>query len=335
MHKDIYKNHTATLIFICLGVLITYLNINYSKDWEGYKFWYSLVEARSWSHFFGQFSLMNEPLYKASSKWVSELIGFGGFVVLATVSLLTLKLHYLKKIVGNVFLATFFYVCLYLLLFEGTVIRVAYATSFIVMALYFLGKERYKLAVFSVLLASQIHFTAILFLLIFPIYFINSLRRVLWVIFTLSPLFILTGFSAFSVFENIIEWVNPRYLEYNKTKLVNQNSTGLYYYFIAFFAVVILLVHMYLKEKIASDRFCRALHSICMVGIIFMCLFHTHVAIGARIGELLLLPLVVLLSWVSMELYKKELHLQQAGLLGLMMAYFAARWAYLYPTMFV
>jgi hypothetical protein len=333
-HIDFYKKYIAMIFFLCLGVLVTYMNVHYSKDWEGYRFWYSILEEESWPRFFNEFNFLREPLYKASSKWVSEFIGFTGFVFLATVTLLFMKLHFMEKIVGNVVVATFFYVCLYLLLFEGTVIRVAYATSFIILALYFLNRQRYLLALFFIFVASQIQFTTILFLLIFPFYFVRPLRVVVWIIFVLSPLIVAFNLSPFAVLESFIGAINPRYLEYNQSKLINQNSTGLYLYFIAFFAMLVLLAQMYLKENFASDRFARALHSVSMIGIIFMCAFHSHVAIGARIGELLLLPIVILLSWVSIDLYKNGRHVQQTGLISVMVAYFAARLFYLYPTMF-
>jgi hypothetical protein len=331
---DFYKKNITTIFFISLGILITYMNIHYSKDWVGYRFWHSRLELITWSRFFGEFSFFQEPLWKISSKWMSEFIGFTGFILLATVATLCMKLHYLSRIVGSVIVATAFYICLYLLLFEGTVIRVAYATSFIILAFYFLREQRYLLVLFFIFVASQIHLTTILFLLVFPFYFVERLRPSAWILFILSPLFIVFNFSAFAVLESLIEVIQPRYLEYNRATLINQNSTGLYFYFIAFFAMLVVLIQLYLKERFVSDRFARALHSVAMTGVISMCLFHTHVAVGARIGELLLLPIVILLSWVSIDLYKSERHIEQAGLLFVVLAYFAARLFYLYPTLF-
>lgn len=281
------------------------------------------------------FNPLREPLYKWLSKGVGQLIGFDGFVFLATVSLLFIKLHFFGKIVGNFLVTTFFYGCLYLLLFEGTAIRVGYAVALIIPALYFLKTQKCSYAFLLIILASQIHLSALIFLIIFPLYYSRRLNSIVFFLFLLAPLFIVFDVSVFTAFKQAIGTINPRYLQYDEAKLVNQNSTGLYVYFIAFFAMVLMAIHVYLKEQIQIDRFTAMLQSVTLSGVIFMCMLHDHVAVGARLGELLLIPIVILLSWLYVQFSERRMYFHQFGLMSLFLAYFMARLLYLYPRMFV
>ena len=142
--NNLIKNNYEVFIFIALGIITFYLSINFSKDWIHYNFLYeNKISNVAWQSFLNQFSLFKEPLFFISSKAVGQLVGFSIFVFLATVILLTIKLRYLSKIMQDPFLGTFFYVCFYLLLLEGTAIRVGYAIAFIIPALYFLREHKF------------------------------------------------------------------------------------------------------------------------------------------------------------------------------------------------
>lgn len=328
------KCHTETILFLALGLITFYLSINFSKDWIHYQWWYGLVEETSWLSMLNDLSPLKEPVYKFMSKWVGSKISFTGFVLIATVSLLFIKLRFLGKVVGSIFVGTFFYVCLYLLLFEGTSIRIGYAIALIIPALYFLKTQRYLNAFVLILLASQIHLTALVFLIVFPLYFFRQLNLMVYLLFLIAPLLFLFDISVFALLRQELGMINPRYLLYDEIKLVNQNSTGLYVYFIAFFAMVLMVIYVYLKEKIRSDRFAAMLYSVTLLGVVFMCLFHDHVAVGARLGELLLVPIVILLSWLYMNFSERNMYLHKIGLVLVFFIYFSARLLYLYPSMF-
>jgi hypothetical protein len=329
-----FKRHAETVLFLALGLITFYLSINFSKDWINYQWWYGLLEDRSWLSMLSDLSPLNEPVYKFVSKWVGSQIGFTGFVLIATVSLLFVKLRFLGKIVGNIFAGTFFYACLYLLLFEGTAIRISYAISLIIPALYFLKDQRHLYAFVLIILASQIHLTAFIFLIVFPLYFFRRLNLVVYFLFIMAPLLFVFDISAFTLIKQWLGMINPRYLLYGEAKLVNQNSTGLYVYFIIFFASLLIAIYVYLKEKIQSERFAATLYSVTLLGVIFMCMFHDNVAVGARLGELLLVPIVILLSWLYMHFSERSMYLHKIGLVSVFFIYFSARLLYLYPTMF-
>lgn len=328
------KRHHQTILFLGLGLITGFLSTHYSKDWKDYLYWYGLAKDTTWSNLVNDFSPLREPIYNWVAKAIGGLIGFASFVLIATVLLLFVKLRYLAKILDSAFIGTFFYVCLYLLLLEGTVIRAGYAVALIVPALYFLKIQRPLYSFILVILASQIHFTASLFLIIFPLYYFRQLNIVIFIIFLLSPLLIVFDVSAFAMLRQGISAINPRYLLYGSSKTLNQNSTGLYFYFIAFYGMLLIAIYCYLKEKIKSDRFAATIFSICLSGIILMCVFHDHVAVGARLGELLLLPVVILLSWLYMYFSARLMYLHQIALTSIFMLYFVARLLYLYPALF-
>lgn len=330
-----FKRNCDTLLFLALGFITFYLCVNYSRDWINYNFWYQKkANEVSWYYFYTHYNPLKEWLYHYVSKAVGALIGFAGFAMVATVTSLFFKLRYLGKIIDNPFIATFFYVCIYLLLLEGTVMRVGYALSLIVIALYCLKIQKYFGSFLLIMIASQIHLSAILFLVIFPLYFFKRLNLIVYLTFLLAPLLIVFDVAVFDLFRQVVLWANPRYLQYDGAKLLTQNSTGLYLYFIAFFMVWLLTIGFYLQHKIRQDRFAATLYSVAVLGVVAMCLFHDHVAMGARLGELLLIPIVILLSWMYMQFLEQKKYTHQIILVSIYALYFLARLVYLYPTMF-
>ena len=332
-NNNLIKNNYEIFIFIALGIITFYLSINFSKDWLNYVFIYeNKISNVAWQSFLNQFSVFKEPLFFISSKAAGQLVGFSIFVFLATVILLTIKLRYLSKIMQDPFLGTFFYVCFYLLLLEGTAIRVGYAIAFIIPALYFLREHKFLYAFLLILVASQIHLTALIFLIVFPLYFFKSLNIFVYLAFIFSPLLIIFDISVLKMFKELIVTINPKYLHYfGEKKLLVQNSTGLYLYFIAFFSMLLSAVFFYMKELVLNDRFISSVFSITLCGIVSMCVFHDFVAIGARFGELLLVPIVILLGHLYKTFSLNKMLVHRFILISLSLGYLAARFVYLYP----
>jgi len=232
----------------------------------------------------------------------------------------------------SAFLGTFFYVCFYLLLLEGTAIRVGFAIACIIPALYFLKEHKFFYAFLLILIASQIHLTALLFLIAFPLYFFKPLNVIVYLAFIFSPLLIVFDISVLNMLKELIATINPKYLYYFKEdRLVVQNSTGLYLYFIAFFTVLLGAVFVYLRDLVMNDRFLSTIFSITLCGIILMCVFHDFVAVGARFGELLLVPIVILLGHFYKTFALNKMLLHQFALVSMSLSYLAARFIYLYP----
>lgn len=327
------QNLLVNLGYLCLGLIAFLMNIGYSKDWSSHLWWYESLHSTSWRDWYATTSLMREPGYQLLSKLIGGKLTFPVFVCLATISLLFLKLRYLSKIVENPYVGTFFYVSLYLLLFEGTVLRVAYATAFVIPGLYFLQQKKYWLSALFIMTAGLIHFSAFVYLAAFLIYFARPMGNLILWAFLAAPLLAIFDYSILSLFRDSITTINPRYLLYLDQKVIVQNSTGLYFYFIAFFALTLLAIEFFLRSLLRSDRFALTLQRLAMLGVILMCALHHHVAVGARLGEMLLLPIVVLLSWLYLHFDQQRSALLKWALVTGFMAYMLARSIYLYPSL--
>jgi len=280
-------------------------------------------------------SPFKEPLYFMTSKAIGELIGFPLFILSTTLTLILIKLNYLSKIVGDTLIATFFYVCLYLFLFEGTILRVAYSTAFIIPAMYYLKNNRLFFSILFFLVATQIHLTSSIFIMMYPLFFFRCLNWFVLALFFLSPLAIILEISAFDLSIDMSKLLTDKYEFYAREKsILGQNSTGLYYYFIGFFYTVIIFTGYHLKQQIISDPFKMMAFSLATIGVSLMCLFYDNVAAGARLGELLLITMVFLLSWLSFELKEKGLNKLVCLLIVVFICYGLARFIYLFPKLF-
>lgn len=326
------KPSLSLVVCLLLGVLTSVLSVYFSLDAAGYKLTvFAAILPLSWQALLANFSFFNEFLFKLMAYILGNNMGFEASMMLMTILFLTLKLQYLGRITHHFYLAVFFYSCFYLFLLEGTVARVGFATAFVMMAFYYLKMEQFWKSLFLILISSQIHLTSILFLMAFPLYFFPKTFWIVLSLCLLAPLFPVFDVSVFSLLINLVSLVIPRYLGYNDpVYLANQNSTGLFFPFIVFFCFFLAGIYWYLREPLANDKFLRTMLLICMMAISFMWIFYDHVAVAARIGELLLIPIVILLCSLDLELKKNHLFLQRAAVFGTSLAYGAARIYYLY-----
>lgn len=333
--KEWLKHYQHILFYIVLGIVTFVLSNHFSKDWL---FYTQVFEVRianvPWADIFANLSIFKEPLYILTSKAVGEVIGYSCLIFLTTTSLLTLKLNYIKKITNSCYLGTFFYACFYLLSLEGTAIRAAFSVAFVIAAFFYLKEQKFLTTFLLIILASQLHFSALVFLIVFPLYFFKSINTFINIAFVFSPLLIIFDVSILNIVENVAGILNPRYLDYfNQEKLVSQNSTGLFFYFIVFTFMLLGVVVYYLRGCINTSRFTAVMISVSLCGVIAMCVLHDYVAFATRLGELLLLPSVILLTKLLnyFQLEKKRVH--SFGLVIVSFMYFLAKALYLYSSL--
>jgi hypothetical protein len=328
----VYKKISSTVwLYLLTGITAYIFCVQLSKDWKHYKWWIGQLEKKSWLTVLQDLSIVREPLYNLPVKYLSSHIGFATVIFIATISLTWVKLQTLEKIVPAKYVSMFFYLCIYWLLLEGTQLRLAYATTFIMVSFYYLQNQRYWLSLVMILIASQIQFTAIFFSFVFVLYFAKPASTLTFAVFLLAPLVIVFNVSTYAWLEQAISLVNPRYLLYGSEKIKGQNSTGLYLYFIEFFWVILLLIEWQLKSLL-QNTFKLALQRLAMTGVVFMCIFHDHVALGARLGELLLFPIVILLGWLYLEWNRTKNYVAANLLTAVFLLYFTARFIYLAPN---
>lgn len=319
-------------MYVVVGICTATLMLFYSKDWPDYIEIYEGYGTDWWSRRSADIWILSEWLYHEPAKYFGDLIGLPAFAAIAIVLLLTIKLRYLEKIIGVMFGGAVFYVCFYLLLFEGTAIRIGFATTFVIAAFYYLKQKKFFSAFLLIIAASQVHLTSLLFLLAIPVYRYRFLTKAVYLLILVAPIFLILDWSPFMWFKDIFAEINPRYANYARERIIsNQNSTGLFIWFIAFFAILLLMVRHYLSALLERDDFLRTMHTLCVLAIVSMCVLHANVAIAARIGELLLLPVVILLAYVSLEFRQQGMHFQRSALIGISLLFLVARFHYLYP----
>lgn len=321
-------------IYLALALISFLVMITASQDWKDYKWLFSIYEKLNWTIFIQTVSLTQEVVYFWSSKFLGELIGFELFILLMTMVFLPIKLNFYQKISDRPWLTIFFYCCFYLFLLEGTVLRVAYATALVIMAIYALFEKKPILSFSIILLSSQIHFTCLVFLIIFPIFYSKYFFTALVVGFVLSPLFVLFHFSLFDLIGAVASYVNPKYQFYFYAKIVDtQNSTGLFFYFLAIFYALNLFVIYTLRNSVFSDSKLRVLVGSGLMGIVFMSTMYTHVAPATRLAELMMITLPLYLTSVFLEWQKSKYYWVCHLLIIFAVLYALARFVYLYPSL--
>lgn len=324
------------LVFLGMGVTAAILCQTASKDWSVYSnhLYGHYAAGFSWREMWQAFSFFKEPLYFFSTKLFGELLSFSVFIAIATVTLLIVKLHFLTKIVDNVWVVCFVYGSLYLFLFEGTVLRTAFATALIFPAFYCLQKSNVIGSLFLVVLATQIHLTTIVFFLMYPLYFYRRLNWLVFCLFAISPVLVVINFSIYDMLFQIVNVFTDKYQIYASEKdLAQQNSTGLFFFFIGFFYILILILVYFLRVSLLTDPFKLMLLSLSMLGVVAMCILHDHVAVAARFGELFLICLVPLLSWLLLYFSQHNMKYYRRTLILTFCGYGAARFVYLFPSL--
>lgn len=330
-----FRDIKKYLVFLALGGIAAYLSTSFSKDWIHYQWLFNKTYGEmSWIELLKNSSPFTEPLFFVITKIVLGFINLASFVVITTIVLFILKMHFLTKLVDDIFVGTFFYMCLYLFLLEGTLLRVAYATAFIIPAMYYLKNGKLLPSIFLFLIATQIQLTSVVFIVMYPLFLYSRLNWLVIILFLTAPVLMLLDISAFNLIVDFTQLFSNKYQFYGQEGIVDsQNSTGLFYYFMGFFYILIMIIGHYLKREIIEDPFKRMVFSLAMLGCASMCLFYDHVAVGARLGELLLISVVLLLSWLYLLFEKKQLNLYKCVLIFIFMGYGLARFVYLYPVL--
>ncbi|HDY85782.1 MAG TPA: EpsG family protein, partial [Methylophaga sp.] len=306
-----------------------------SKDWVSYQWFFDEIYVKtSWIELLMNSTPFSEPLFFVTTKAALGFISLANFLLLVGIALFILKMHFLTKLIDDVFIVTFFYVCMYLFLFEGTALRIAYATSFIIPSMYYLQKKKLLTSILLFLIATQIQLTSVVFIIMYPLFIYRRLNFLVIALFVIAPLAILLNISAFNFVVDFTQLFSNKYLFYGQDDIVkNQNSTGLFYYFIGFFYMFVIAIGYYLKQQIMNEPFKRMIFSLAMIGCASMCLFYDHVVVGARVGEMLLISMVLLLTWLFQHFREKDLSLYNVVLILIFMGYALARFFYLYPTL--
>lgn len=326
------ENSSQYLTYVLLGFVAAILCLTVSKDWMHYQFLYEVTLKKEWAELL---SLFKEPLYFLSIKIAGPIIGFSSLTAISIIFFIFVKLYFLNKLTETPWwISCFFYVCLYLFLLDSTVIRLAFAVGLIYASMYYLKSQNYLVSIILFILATQLHLTTIVFALMYFLYFFRTLNLIVFILFLISPLVLFFDIKFFDILLYLSGLMTDKYQFYTRNEIVlNQNSTGLYFYFIALFYITVSTLYLFLKKEFLQDPFKQAMFSLSALGVMLMSLLHTHVVIGARLGELLLISIVPILSWFYCWLALRQLHWLKYLLILIALFYALARFVYLFPSL--
>jgi hypothetical protein len=211
---------------------------------------------------------------------------------------------------------------------EGIQMRIAIALSIALWAIIFFAKDKRVSACLLVAIAALFHITAATFFLVFSLAYLYKRLGVIVLIGTT----ILSGILAYtSVIPDILIKVgyitNARFMAYSQgTFFENQNKTGLFQYFIVFVLFLILCVWRYYKPHclVWKNLKLLALTSGLMAAAILQ-IFRFNVVVSARLSELLLLPVLLVLGATLVQLKNDKKYIALFCIVAALVFYCAVR----------
>jgi hypothetical protein len=303
----VMKNELALqskyLALLLIAIVLSALSVSFSGDCLQYIGIFNLDKGLSFSELLAKYSYTKEPLFHVVLKALSFIAPARPSLFILVFCSILIKFIYLHKI--NKFnFALMFYILFFATLFDGTLIRAGIATTLVVYSFYMLIQKKHVAMVLALVIATQVHLSSIIFLLLMPIYFYFPIRKLVAYVFYLSPCVLILHIDLSAILIGIFSKANHRYLEYSSLT-TNQNSSGLYYFYSWFmFGLVIYISRKLIQiNKLSMNNglqepFIELCNVITLVGVSVLFLLHTNVAIASRISDLLLLPIVFTLSHV-------------------------------------
>ena len=281
------------------------------------------------SLFFQDIRPLKEPAYHLLERIAAPSVPFGLFLMLIIFSCLLLKLVALQSVSQNLhWMHVLPYLLVLSFLHEGTQLRIAIALSIALWAIIFFARQQVIPAIGLLLLAATFHLSVVAYFAIFSLmlayqrwgrkaFILASILTGLLVAFFANPELVVKVFAT----------VAPRYTWYfDPILLKSQNSSGLFQYFIFFVALLTAYVLYFFRPQ--GDIWVNLkLFAVVSGAMAMSCLviFSNNVVLAARLSELLLLPILLVLGETLYRQYKARSFLLCAGMLCTLLGYGAIR----------
>jgi EpsG family len=321
------NSQTIFIFFIVWASLVT-IHLHWQID-HWYKHSFGLNKAQDFHTRILSLDLSKDPAYFLVQAVFSGLGSFEVFFGILILICLALKFSALLQVTPRPELLD---VAPYLLVLgfmhEGIQMRIAIALSVALWAIIFFAKGRRVSACLLVTLAALFHITAATFFLVF---FLVYLQERLGVIVLIGAA-ILSGILAYtSVIPDILIKVgyitNARFMAYSQgTFFENQNKTGLFQYFIFFILFLTLYVWRYYKPHCMVWKNLKLLALTSgFVAAAILQIFRFNVVVSARLAELLLLPVLLVLGTTLVQLKNDKKYLTLSCIVAALVFYCAVR----------
>lgn len=296
--KILYKS----VFLILLPVIVALVSASYSPDFEAYKLIYENDSLLTISDQLNQYTFFNETVFHLINNAFSYFLSDTQTIFTLTFLSILSKFYLIDKISHNNF-ATYIYVIVFLFYFDGIILRVGLATTFILFSFYLFILRKYIFSLIAILIATQIHITSLVYL--FPLFltlFINS--SITTKSIYASPLLLMLNLN----FINLISFASTNfnekysfYIDGAKSDLedITINFVGYcFFYFVTIFYTNYKIKDFLLKKNCSNTTFIKTCHIATVFGLLLLTLLKSNAVIAARLSDLLLLPIIFTLSMV-------------------------------------
>lgn len=295
--------------FLLVWATLTAVNLHWLID-DWYRQSFSLNVSQDFFTRITTIVYSKDPAYFLVQACLAGLLNFKIFFGLLIFVCLALKFSALLQVNSRPGLLD---VAPYLLvlgfLHEGIQMRIAVALSIAIWAIIFYAKNQRILALFILALASTFHISAsTLFVVLFLLFAYERWGKAAIVVGVAFA--IVLAYTPFipALLIEIGKLTNARFLLYSEGVVFeNQNSTGLFQYFVLFVIFLTGFVWRYYKpiSGVWSNLYRIALAA-GFLAIAILQIFRFNVVVSSRLADLLLLPVLLVLGATLTQLKNEK-----------------------------
>lgn len=213
-------------------------------------------------------------------------------------------------------------------LHEGIQMRIAIALSIALWAIVYFAKNQRGLALCILAFASTFHISASAFFIVFLLlYLYERFGRGVLIFGAITAAILAYTTFVPDLLIQIGTATNARFLLYSQGIIFeNQNSTGLFQYFVLFVVFLTAFVwHFYRPASGIWKNLCQLALTSGLLAIAILQVFRFNVVVSSRLADLLLLPVLLVLGATLTQLKGEKRYWPLALMLSALIFYCAAR----------
>ena len=314
--------------FLLVWATLTAVNLHWLID-NWYQWSFDQNASQAFMERIFTIDYLKDPAYFLVQAVLSSLFSFKVFFGILIFTCLALKFTALMQVnprPGILDVAPYLLVLGFL--HEGIQIRIAIALSIAIWGIIFFAKNQRSLALGLILFASAFHVSASAFFLVFAIHFFFEYfgRRIIF-----FGVLAATALAYMPFIPDLLIHVgvatDARFLHYSQGIIYqNQNSTGLFRYFVIFVAFLTIFAWYYFKP---TAGVWKKLYSLSLVSgllaISILQIFRFNVVVSSRLADLLLLPILLILGATLTQLKHEKKYFPLFSMSFALICYCAAR----------
>lgn len=325
--------------FLAVWFLLTTLNLHWSVDLYQYQLAFNSNKSQDLLTRLLAVDLKKDPSYFLLQAGIFGLFNFQIFFGLLIFCCLALKFSALLRVNSKPgILDVIPYLLVLGLIHEGIQMRIAIALSIALWAIIFFANHQRVLALFILAMACTFHISAATFFLVFLLVFLYERLGLSVVIASI----LLAAVLAYTPFiPDLLIWIgeitHARFLAYSQGEIFkNQNSTGLFQYFVLFAIFLTAVVWRFYKpESLVWKKLYQIAITSGLLAIAILQVFRFNVVVSSRLADLLLLPVLLVLGATLTQLNLAKRYWALSFLLLVLLSYSMARgYVSFHPSLF-